>query len=88
MEDLHDLRVGDLVVREMDDAGVISRHLGRVIHIRARIEYVDVDYDFREWWDVTSGRAGWSARPDDCPVRLIRAEPSREDDVDAPQARG
>lgn len=52
--DLHDLRVGDLVIREMDNRGQVERHIGEVLSIRARIQYLDVGYDWREWWDVTT----------------------------------
>jgi len=54
LNDLHSLRVGDLVLREMDCQHGVERHVGEVLSIRARIQYVDVGYQWREWWDVTT----------------------------------
>lgn len=51
---LHDLRVGDLVTREMDNRGQTERHIGEVLSIRTRIQYLNVGYDWRECWDVTT----------------------------------
>lgn len=64
MGDLHDLRLGDLVIRDMDGERGGEQHIGEVLSIRARIRYVDVDYRWGEWWDVTTGTL-WPFRPED-----------------------
>lgn len=56
MGDLHDLRMGDTVVREMDADGRIERHVGEVLSIRARISILGEGYPWGEWWDVSTGR--------------------------------
>jgi len=54
MRNLYDLRVGDIVIREMDADDGVERHLGEVLSIRARIQYPNVGYPWREWWDVST----------------------------------
>lgn len=74
MDDLHGLRVGDLVIREMDHRGRVERHIGEVLSIRARIQYIGVSYDWREWWDVTTASI-YPFRPLSMPgYRLRKAE--------------
>lgn len=53
--DISDLRRGDLVVREMTEAGRFERNIGEVVHIRARISYLDSDFPWKEWWDISTG---------------------------------
>lgn len=53
--DISDLRLGDLVVREMTEAGRIERNIGEVVYIRARIRYLDSDFPWKEWWDISTG---------------------------------
>lgn len=53
--DLHDLRLGDLVVREMTEEGRFERNMGEVVYIRARISYLDSDFPWKEWWDISTG---------------------------------
>jgi len=55
MGDLHDLRMGDIVIREMDGDDGVERHVGEVVLIRARIRHLDVDYRWAEWWNVSTG---------------------------------
>ena len=72
--DMHDLRVGDLVLRELDlGGGQMSRHLGEVASIRARIHYLDVGYDYREWWDFRAGCPQPLIARDGVRLRLTRA---------------
>lgn len=79
MDDLHGLRVGDLVVREIDNRGRVERHIGEVLSIRARIQYLDVGHDWREWWDVTTASLH-PFRPLSMPgYRLCRAEVTQID---------
>ena len=49
--DLHDLRLGDYVIREDAPEG---RLIGEVLHIRARVQYLNVDYPYREWVDIST----------------------------------
>jgi len=79
MNDLHDLRVGDTVLREMDVDDGIERHVGEVLSIRARIRYIDVGYRWAEWWDVTTG-ALWPFKPEDVPEYRLR--PATSDEID------
>ncbi|MBB3941731.1 hypothetical protein GGR39_003412 [Novosphingobium fluoreni] len=73
MGDLHDLRMGNIVIREMDADGGIERHVGEVLSIHARVKYLDVDYRWGEWWDVSTATL-WPFRPEDVPgYRLRRA---------------
>ena len=75
MRNLYDLRVGDIVIREMDADDGVERHLGEVLSIRARVRYVDVEYRWAEWWDLTTATL-WPFRPEDVPeYRLRRASP-------------
>ncbi|MEG8223616.1 hypothetical protein OSJ57_23890 [Sphingomonas sp. HH69] len=79
MDDLHGLRAGDLVVREIDNRGRVERHIGEVLSIRARIQYLDVGHDWREWWDVTTASLH-PFRPLSMPgYRLCRAEVTQID---------
>lgn len=52
--DLYDLRLGDYVIQE--DA-LEGRLIGEVLHIRARVQYLNVGYPCREWIDITTGTA-------------------------------
>lgn len=73
MGDLHDLRLGDIVIREMDVAGGVEHHVGEVLSIRARIRYLDVGYRWGEWWDVPTGLLANFPRDAAAGYRLRRA---------------
>lgn len=70
-EDLHDLRVGDLVLREMGMGDSMERHIGEVIAIRARVRYPSPTCDWGEWWDVTTGSL-WPFDPCSAPDHRLR----------------
>ncbi|VWX53932.1 hypothetical protein NOVOSPHI9U_500008 [Novosphingobium sp. 9U] len=75
--DLHYLRVGDLVVHQM--GGSADHPLGEVLSMRARATYTDVDYTWREWWDVESG-ALCNGAPRELQVCRLRRVPSDDGD--------
>lgn len=52
--DLYDLRLGDYVIREDQSEG---RWIGEVLHIRARIEYLNAGFRCRDWVDISTGTA-------------------------------
>lgn len=52
--DLHDLRLGDYVIKEDQLDG---RLIGEVLHIRARIEYLNAGFRCRDWIDISTATA-------------------------------
>ncbi|KMS54687.1 hypothetical protein [Sphingobium cupriresistens] len=52
--DLYDLRLGDYVIKEDQLDG---RLIGEVLHIRARISYLNAGFQCRDWVDITTGTA-------------------------------
>lgn len=52
--DLHDLRLGDYLIREDAHEG---RLIGEVLHIRARVRYLNVNFECRDWIDISTGTA-------------------------------
>jgi hypothetical protein len=50
--DLYDLRLGDYVIREDRSEG---RWIGEVLHIRARVEYLNAGFPCRDWVDISTG---------------------------------
>lgn len=73
--DISNLRAGDIVIREADVAGGVERNVGEVLQVRARVRYLDVDYDWREWWDVDTGVCVPFLPEMEIPWRLRRASP-------------
>ena len=73
--DLYHLRVGDLVIREIDSDARTKQHIGEVISVRARVRYFHPEQDWREWWDVHYGtQYPYGPWREDRHCRLIRAE--------------
>lgn len=72
--DLHDLRLGDYVIREDAHEG---RLIGEVLHIRARVQYLNVGYPCRDWIDISTGTA-YPYRIDD-PDKPVIYKASAED---------
>ena len=52
--DLHDLRLGDYVIKEDQLHG---RLIGEVLHIRARISYLNAGFQCRDWVDLSTATA-------------------------------
>ena len=52
--DLYYLRLGDYVIREDQSEG---RWIGEVLHIRARVQYLNAGFPCRGWIDITTGTA-------------------------------
>ncbi len=52
--DLYDLRLGDYVIKEDHLDG---RLIGEVLHIRARVQYLNAGFPCRDWVDITTGTA-------------------------------
>ena len=72
--DLHDLRLGDYVIKEDQLHG---RLIGEVLHIRARISYLNAGFQCRDWVDITTGTA-YPYRIDD-PARPLITKATLED---------
>ena len=49
--DLYDLRLGDYVIREDQSEG---RWIGEVLHIRARVQYLNAGFPCRDWVDIST----------------------------------
>lgn len=52
--DLYDLRFGDYVIREDRSEG---RWIGEVLHIRARVQYLNAGFPVRDWVDISTATA-------------------------------
>ena len=72
--DLHDLRLGDYVIREDAPEG---RLIGEVLHIRARIAYLNAGFPCRDWVDISTATA-YPFRIDD-PARPLITKATSED---------
>ena len=72
--DLYDLRLGDYVIREDRSEG---RWIGEVLHIRARVQYLNAGFPCRDWVDISTATA-YPYRIDD-PDRPLIAKATAED---------
>lgn len=72
--DLYDLRLGDYVIREDQSEG---RWIGEVLHIRARVQYLNAGFPCRDWVDISTATT-YPYRIDD-PGRPLIIKATAED---------
>ena len=72
--DLHDVRLGDYLIREDRLDG---RLIGGVLHIRARVAYLNAGFPYREWVDISTATT-YPYRIDD-PTRPLITKATDED---------